>query len=129
MTESQNSSVIDSHEKQVKGHRWLNIILVLGAITLIFALILLALFQNHAQHYSPANFAFELEQNQVKWDRKHITHYKMVINEAGYSINDQMPWIIEVQNDKVISAINAQGKSVLANDSAKRFTITALFKI
>ena len=103
--------------------------IVLGAIGLIFVLISLAFFPRlgYTQHYSPANFEAELEKNRADWDSAHITHYKMVIDYSGYIAYDKMPWTLDIQNEKVVSIINAQGNLVPVNDSVRSLTVTALF--
>jgi len=121
MTESQNtmgsnSRATNTRDDQLKGHRWLITTIVLGAIGLIFVLIFVTFLPNA-----------QFERNRAKWDNSHITHYKMVVDFSGYGTYHQMPWTLEVQNDKVVSVINAEGDSEPVNDDAASFTVTALF--
>ena len=132
MTESQSPTGLDpnttdTRDGQMKGHRWLIIAIALGAIILISILVIQTLLRGYMPHYSPVNFGAELERNRAKWDGAHITHYKIVVDFSGYGTYNQMPWALEVKNDKVVSIINAQGNSVPADDSAHKFTVIALF--
>lgn len=122
-----DSSAIDPHDGQMKINLRLITAMVLGAIVIICVMVLQPLLRGNTPHYSPANFKAEFEKNLAKWDEAHITHYKMVVDFSGYGTYDQMPWTLEIQNDKLISVINAQGNSVPDNDSAVWFTVTALF--
>jgi hypothetical protein len=65
-----------------------------------------------------------LAQNEAKWNSVHPIHYKMGIDAYG----PDMPWTIEVQNEKVISAVTTHGISMPIDDSVQKFTILALFK-
>ncbi len=76
--------------------------------------------------HSPANFEAELEKNRAKWDGAHITHYKMAVEFSGYGHYSGMPWTLEVEDEKVVSAIDVQGYSVSVDDAAS-FMIAALF--
>jgi hypothetical protein len=65
-----------------------------------------------------------LAQNEAKWISTQPIHYTMEVD--AYS--PDMPWTIEVQNGKVISAVTAQGYSMPIDDSVLNFTVSALFK-
>src|SRR5262245_61472241 len=59
----------------------------------------------------------DVANHRAQWDQAGITHYEMVVDCGGCgSYYDQMPWTLEVKNDKLVSAINAQGQPV---DGAK----------
>jgi hypothetical protein len=77
-----------------------------------------------------------LEENRGKWQYLQINHYRYVVNYSGYGIGnyEYMPWNIEVENNIIISIIDAKGQIITPdNDTSgifnygKRFLITELF--
>lgn len=104
--------------------------LVFGGIAAFVLLIVGVLFLDNYQHsaqYSPRNFESELKKNREKWESAQITHYKMTVDFAGYGSFEQMPWTLEVRDDRIISVLNSQGNKIQDDDSAGEFTIAELF--
>ncbi|HUI89161.1 MAG TPA: DUF6174 domain-containing protein [Anaerolineales bacterium] len=114
----------------VSGAKPVLVWLVLIAAAAIVALILLynALFpQTHWQNR-------ELDRNLAKWTKQGITHYRMSVDVGGYGNFANMPLRVEVQNDDVVWAVDAQGRKVTTGDGLgvgpyfpSKLTITGLF--
>jgi hypothetical protein len=114
----------------MKRFSWLITLTIFVAIVLAIVLIRQPLIPAYGDtpEYSPENFETELERNRAKWDEAQINHYTMLVDAAGYAYTyNEIPWTLEVLNNRVVSAINAQGESVPVNDAAQEFTVTALF--
>ena len=127
---SQNTT--HPHGSKTKVYRWLIGALIFGGIAIILLILINVvsiLRYGDTLHYSPANFEAEFERNREKWYNAHITHYQMVVDFSGYGSYsyDQLPWTLEIRNDKIVSAINSQGNSVQDIDSAHWFIVSALF--
>ena len=112
----------------MKNIRWPIAALVVTALILFIVFICSPILRllSFTPEYSPADFEAELERNRAKWDNADIAHYRMVVDFSGYGSYRQMPWTLEVQDDKAIYATGAQGNLVPIDDAA-RFTVAALF--
>ena len=109
---------------KTKGVRVLIILLVTGAIFGLIALIYNALFP---KAYWQSR---ELEQNQAKWESQHINHYRMSLvlpfSSNHFGLN---PLTVEVQDGKVISAVDVRGEIISPEDDQEFAYLYPLFTI
>jgi hypothetical protein len=135
MSESQiptesNPATGDAKPTGAKRIHSVIVLLVIGATLVLIVVIYNALF--------PKAFwqSRDLEQNRVKWESQHITHYQisLYLPTRIYYYYDRMPITFEVKDGKVISMVNALGVTVVPGDlwynayySPNTFTIPGLF--
>ena len=133
MTDWQNQKNPIFDEVNLQGGKSKKISCAFTALVIGTILILLITF--YYSRFPEGYFGLrKLEQSQAKWHGQNITHYKITVSFSGYGIYKHMPWIIEVQNDNVISLVDTQGNTVVfpsrtndAYDDARYFTVNALF--
>ena len=87
------------------------VVLGIGVITVLIFLIYITLLPKEDRQSSA------LEQNQTKWESLHITNYRMPLDPPFFDYSDErMPITVEAMNNKVISAVDAQGQGPPVND-------------
>ena len=118
MTDSQNQmqpipTTADGRSTKSKGIQGLILVLVIGAILVLIVMIYNSLFP---EGYFKAS---ELGQNQAKWESKHITHYRFVVDLPLYdNTTGRTPLTVEVKGDTAISVVDAKGATISPNDQA-----------
>ena len=92
------------HSANNKKILWFAIILATGA-TFAFFMIYKEIF--------PIGYikSHEIEQNRVKWESQHITHYRMSVDGYGYAI--LLAITIEVKDDVVVKIIDNKSEKGL----------------
>lgn len=66
----------------------------------------------------------ELSINQDKWEDANITHYRIELTVGCFCpFRSQMPLTVEVQNDEVVSAIDANGEAFPLTDPMSEFVL------
>lgn len=61
----------------------------------------------------PAMLLADLAANREKWESQHITHYRFELHVSCFcAFRDRMPLTVEVQDGKVVSMLDVQGKPV-----------------
>jgi hypothetical protein len=119
-----------------KKFAYVLVVLEIGAIVILAILIYNTLFPKaYWRSRELERDRAVLEQNWAKWNRQHITHYRMSLALLGYGYDfDRMPLTVEVKDGKAVSVVDVRGETVSPEDAENMeknyqhaFTIPGLF--